>query len=73
MATKDLTCDVCTLAAPYTGWDSCLACGVASLIQTQPDYLAFARRVFKSEREWLAGLEREWARQSTALAVTEAA
>lgn len=67
-APHDYSCDTCGLAAPYKGWDSCLACGVASCLQEQPDYLAFARRVYVSEPEWLSGLEREWNRQLSALA-----
>jgi hypothetical protein len=33
-----------------------------------PGYLEFARRLYKDDSAWLAQLNREWARQESALA-----
>lgn len=61
-----LTCTNCHESPPFTGWDDCLACGVAVLLVEQPDYLAFARKTFAHKTAWLAQLEAEWARQAGA-------
>jgi hypothetical protein len=45
-----------------------LACGVAVALVEDPGYLEFARRLYKDDSAWLAQLNREWARQSQALA-----
>jgi hypothetical protein len=67
------TCRNCQNAAPFEGWDDCLACGVACALVEDPDYINFARRLYKDDSAWLAQLNREWARQSQALASQVAA
>jgi hypothetical protein len=68
-----VTCRNCTNAECFEGWDDCLACGVAIALVEDPGYLEFARRLYKDDSAWLAQLNREWARQSQALASQVAA
>jgi hypothetical protein len=68
MSERTYHCRNCHEAEQFHGWDECLACGVAECLVEQPEYLDFARRVFADQSEWLAQLETEWARQSSALA-----
>jgi hypothetical protein len=64
---REIRCDVCGEHEPFDGWDSCLRCGVAASLQEDPDYLYTARRLYAHKRHWMARLEAEWLRQSTAL------
>jgi hypothetical protein len=66
-------CANCGEAEPFHGWSDCLACGVAVALVEDPGYLEFARRLYKDDSAWLAQLNREWARQSQALASQVAA
>ena len=60
------TCTNCQEAPCFAGWDNCLECGVAITLVEDPDYIAFARRTYAHERDWLAKLEAEWNRQASA-------
>lgn len=70
---REFTCQTCGLEPPFSGWDDCLKCGTACALVEDPDYLAFCNRVYASDSKWLAALNAEWKRQSTALASREAA
>jgi hypothetical protein len=70
---REVKCANCGEAEPFHGWDDCLACGVAVALVEDPGYLAFANRLYKDDSAWLAQLNREWARQSQALASQVAA
>lgn len=59
-------CTNCGENPPFDGWDNCLECGVAITLVEDPDYLAFARRTYAHEPQWLERLEREWNRQASA-------
>jgi hypothetical protein len=67
MADTKFSCRNCGENPPFHGWDECLECGVAGMLIEQPEYLAFARRVFADEPKWLVQLEAEWVRQASAL------
>ena len=63
-------CHTCQEAEPFAGWDDCLACGVATMLVEDPEYISFANRVFRDDVEWLRDLNAEWTRQAGALAVS---
>lgn len=64
--TSKFTCENCHEAPIFSGFDTCLECSVAIAIAEDPSYIEFARREWPGT-EWLARLEREWARQMSAL------
>jgi len=64
-----MTCPTCQLEPIYEGFEHCLKCEVAGALVEDPDYINFARRVYAGT-EWLAGVEREWQRQASALSIT---
>jgi hypothetical protein len=68
-----MNCRNCTNAECFSGWDECLACGVAIALVEDPDYINFARRLYKDDSQWLAKLNNEWKRQASALSQVEAA
>lgn len=65
---SQITCRTCSLAPCFAGWDDCLACGVASTLIEDPDYINFARKLYADDSAWLRELEAEWARQVGAFA-----
>jgi hypothetical protein len=70
---REVKCSNCGEAEPFHGWDDCLACGVAICLVEDPDYINWARKCYAADSAWLAQLNREWARQSQALASQVAA
>jgi hypothetical protein len=64
--TMSLTCTNCHEAPMFTGFDTCIACAVAIALSEQPEYLAWAKRVYANDPAWLSQLETEWLRQSPA-------
>lgn len=64
--TSKFTCSNCHEAPLFTGFDTCLECSVAIAIAEDPSYIDLARKLYAGT-EWLRRLEREWARQMSAL------
>jgi hypothetical protein len=64
-------CRNCHESPLFSGFDECLPCGVAILRHEQPEYLAWAQRVYAQDVEWLAQLNAEWQRQSPTPTYTE--
>ncbi len=59
-------CGVCSLAAPFHGFDECLQCAVATLLVEEPDYLEGAYRRHGNDA-WYRAVAAEWKRQSEAV------
>ncbi len=63
-------CRVCGLAEPFASFEDCLTCAVAYEIHEEHGSTMPLWRRLHAGTEWLAAIEREYARQMQALAAS---